>query len=157
MRDEAAGRRFRRDDASRYHLWIAIAARGFSVVGYDRDEILISRLDRQDLPILEPDLDRLLAANRNRIRFSNAPSEISRCDVVYIAADVPTDDAGDGDLIPIAALIDGVSRHLRDDAVLVVLCQVPAWFTGTISRVPHSRLFYQVETLAFWARGRASP
>jgi UDPglucose 6-dehydrogenase len=131
---------------------IAIAARGFSVVGYDRNESLISRLDRQDLPILEPDLDRFLVANRNRIRFSSAPSDVSRCDVVYIAADVPTDDAGDSDLIPIAALVDGVSRHLRDDAVLVVLCQVPPGFTRTISRVPHSRLFFQVETLIF---GRA--
>ena len=131
---------------------IAIAARGFSVVGYDRDESLTGRLDRQDLPIPEPDLDRFLAANRNRIRFSSAPSDVSRCDVVYIAADVPTDDAGDSDLIPIAALVDGVSRHLRDDAVLVVVCQVPPGFTRTISRVSHSRLFYQVETLIF---GRA--
>ena len=128
---------------------IATAAKGFSVVGYDGDEGLVRRLDRQDLSILEPDLDRLLVANRDRIRFSNTSSDVSACDVVYIAADVPTNDAGESDLVPIAALVDGISRHLRDDAVLVVICQVPPGFTRTISRVPHSRLFYQVETLIF--------
>ena len=33
---------------------IAAAARGFSVIGYDSDENLVSRLGGQDLPILEP-------------------------------------------------------------------------------------------------------
>ena len=131
---------------------IATAAKGFSVVGYDGDEGLVRRLDRQDLSILEPDLDRLLVANRDRIRFSNTSSDVSACDVVYIAADVPTNDAGESDLVPIAALVDGISRHLRDDAILVVLCQVPPGFTRSISSEPHSRLFYQVETLIF---GRA--
>ena len=91
--DGRARRRFRRDHASRHGLWDCHRSAGFSVVGYDREESLISRLDRQDLPILEPDLDRFLAANRNRSRFSSVPSDVSRCDVVYIAADVPTDDA----------------------------------------------------------------
>jgi UDPglucose 6-dehydrogenase len=131
---------------------IAAAARGFSVMGYDSDESLVSRLDRQDLPILEPGLNRLLATNRDRIRFSATLSDLSGCDVVYIAADVPTDDEGDSDLTPISALVDRVSQHLRDNTVLVVLCQVPPGFTRTISRVPHDRLIYQVETLIF---GRA--
>jgi UDPglucose 6-dehydrogenase len=131
---------------------VATAARGFNIIGYDADGSLASRLARHDLPILEPDLDRLLAANRDRIRFSGTASDLARCDVVYIAADVPTDDEGDSDLAPIAALIDCVSRHLRNGAVLVVLCQVPPGFTRAIAKVPHDRLIYQVETLVF---GRA--
>jgi UDPglucose 6-dehydrogenase len=131
---------------------IAAAARGFSVIGYDSDESLVSRLGGHDLPILEPGLDRLLATNQDRIRFSATLGDLSGCDVVYIAADVPTDDEAHSDLTPISALVDRVSQHLRDDTVLVVLCQVPPGFTRTISRVPHDRLIYQVETLIF---GRA--
>src|SRR5690348_13313705 len=97
---------------------IATAARGVSVMGYDGDKRLVSRLEGQNLPILEPDLDGLLAANRDRICFTAAPSDLSGCEVVYIAADVPTDDEGDSDLTPIAALIECVSRHLSDGAVL---------------------------------------
>jgi len=131
---------------------IAAAARGFSVIGYDSDENLVSRLGGQDLPILEPGLDQLLATNQDRIRFSATLSDLSGSDVVYIAADVPTDDEAHSDLTPISALVDRVSQHLRDNTVLVVLCQVPPSFTRTISRVPHDRLIYQVETLIF---GRA--
>jgi UDPglucose 6-dehydrogenase len=130
----------------------ATAARGCAVLAYDDDEDLIARLDRGELPIIEPGLNVLLAANRDRIEFGAVLRDLSRCDVVYIAADVPTDDEAQSDLAPIADLIERVSRHLRDDAVLVVLCQVPPGFTRRIASVPHARLLYQVETLVF---GRA--
>jgi len=131
---------------------VATAARGFDVIGYDADERLVRRLDCCELPILEPDLDRLLSASRHRICFSADARDLARSHVVYIAADVPTDGEGDSDLAPIATLVEEVSNHLRDAAVLVVLCQVSPGFTRSIATVPHNRLFYQVETLVF---GRA--
>src|SRR5690348_14429143 len=84
---------------------VAAAARGFTVWGFDADESVTERLRRHDLPILEPDLDRLLAANRDRISFSSRASDLAGCDLVYIAADAPTDDEGESDLGPIAQLI----------------------------------------------------
>jgi UDPglucose 6-dehydrogenase len=130
----------------------ATAARGFHVVGYDPDNDVAARLGRHELPILEPDLDRLLAANRDRVFFTANTGDLACCDIVYIAADVPTDEDGNSNLAPIAALIDRVSGRLRNDSVLVVLCQVPPGFTRSIAVVPHERLIYQVETLVF---GRA--
>jgi UDPglucose 6-dehydrogenase len=82
---------------------IAAAALGFRVIGHDAEANLVGRLDRQYFPILEPDLDRLLAANRDRISFSATASDLSDCDIVYIAADVPTDDEGASDLPAITA------------------------------------------------------
>jgi UDPglucose 6-dehydrogenase len=131
---------------------IAAAARGFGVLGVDDDGALLARLERGDLPIREPDLDALLAANRERIAFAGDPAEVRHCDIVYIAADVPTDDEAKSDLASIARLIDRIARHLNPNAVLVVLCQVPPGFTRRIAAVPPERLFYQVETLVF---GRA--
>jgi UDPglucose 6-dehydrogenase len=131
---------------------ITAAARGCTVLGYDDDAELVARLCRGELPISEPGIDMLLAANRDRIGFGAVLHELSRCDVVYVAADVPTDDEAQSDLAPIAALIERISRHLRDDAVLVLLSQVPPGFTRRIGSVPHNRLIYQVETLVF---GRA--
>src|SRR5215831_12218280 len=118
----------------------AMAARGFDVVGYDPDESLTARLDRHDLPVLEPDLDRLTAANRERICFTDDVGDLARCAVVYIAADVPTDEDGNSNLAPIDALIDCVSGRLRENAILVVLCQVPPGFTRSIATVPQERL-----------------
>jgi len=130
----------------------ATAARGFSVIGYTPDLALANDLQASRLPILEPDLDRYVAENASRIRFTSDAAALALCDIVYIAADVPTDDDASSDLSPILALIDTVANHLRSDAVMVVLCQVPPGFTRRITSVPHDRLIYQVETLIF---GRA--
>jgi UDPglucose 6-dehydrogenase len=131
---------------------LAAAARGASVVGYADNRELAARLGEGDMPIAEPGLDDLFATVRAQVCFTAAAAELRRCDVVYIAADVPTDDRGTSDLLPIAALIRQVCRHLREDAILVVLCQVPPGFTRGLDLWPQSRLFYQVETLVF---GRA--
>jgi UDPglucose 6-dehydrogenase len=131
---------------------VATAAHGFAVVGYDEDRALGERLSRHALPISEPGLDDLAAAHGDRLRFTGDVRRLATCDVVYIAADVPTNDAGESDLLPIKALIDRVSVALRHDAVLVILCQVPPGFTRALTAVPPDRLFYQVETLIF---GRA--
>lgn len=131
---------------------VATAARGFAVLGYDGDAALVARLNRHELPIVEPGLDELVTANKARLSFTAAAGDLGRCDVVYISADVPTDDAAQSDLAPIRALIGRVVASLRPDAVLVVLCQVPPGFTRGIAALAHARLVYQVETLIF---GRA--
>ena len=131
---------------------VATAARGFPVIGYDEDEDLVARLRSGAMPVVEPELDGLAAEHRERIAFTAEAGDLARCDVVYIAADVPTDDQAKSDLAPISALVARISRRLREDAVLVVLCQVPPGFTRAIGGVPPARLIYQVETLVF---GRA--
>jgi UDPglucose 6-dehydrogenase len=130
----------------------ATAARGFAVLGYDADAALVTRLRARQLPIVEPDLERLMTEYAGRMEFSADPVALRRCDIVYVSADVPTDDEAKSDLAPIRGLIDRVAAHLREDALLVILCQVPPGFTRALRDIAHERLFYQVETLIF---GRA--
>lgn len=130
---------------------VATAARGFRVIGFDADKALTQRLARRDLPVVEPDLDELLAKNTAACSFTSDAAALAGCDVVYIAADVPTDDSGRSDLAPIRALIADVTKALNPSAVLVVLCQVPPGFSRSLGFAA-TRLFYQVETLVF---GRA--
>lgn len=127
-----------------------LGARG-RVVGFDPDAALVARIGCGDLPVVEPDLDDLMARNRHRIDVAADPAALAACDLVYVARDVPTDDAGQSDLAPVQDLIALIQPHLRADACLVMLCQVPPGFTRRLS-VPPDRLFYQVETLIF---GRA--
>jgi UDPglucose 6-dehydrogenase len=129
----------------------AAAERGFAVTGFDPDEGRIRALRHGELPVREPGLPALLERNRPRLRFSHHAPALSACDVVYVAADVPTDDAGTSDLSSIRALVDRVVPALGADAVLVVLSQVPPGFTRALPW-PAARRFYQVETLVF---GRA--
>src|SRR5262249_40615068 len=90
----------------------ATAARGFTVLGYDADRDLVDRLRSGDMPIVEPALEELVAEHRERIGFTADEEDLARCDLVYIAADVPTDDQAKSDLAPIGVLVDRVTCRL---------------------------------------------
>jgi UDPglucose 6-dehydrogenase len=130
---------------------VAAAERGFATVCFDPDRALIRRLAAGELPVIEPDLPQLRARNAARLSFAADVAALARCDVVYIAPDVPTDDEGRSDLAGIDALLRTVRGGMRPDATLVVLSQVPPGFTRA-RQEPGLQLFYQVETLIF---GRA--
>lgn len=124
----------------------AAAGRGFRVVGFDPAVSHVESLGRGELPVLEPGLPELVADARGRLAFTADPAALAGCDVVYVAADVPTGDDGTSDLSPIRMLVAAAVPALRADAVLVVLSQVPPGFTRGLS-VSAERRFYQVETL----------
>ena len=126
----------------------ATAEKGFETVCYDVNDMGIAKLGRNELSIVEPDLSELLKKNADRIKFTSDVEALSSCDVVFVAADVPTDDLAQSDLGPINTLIDQVGSALRADAVLVILSQVPPGFTRSC-RHESRLLFCQVETLIF--------
>lgn len=130
---------------------IAAASKGFSTIGYTPDKSLAAALESGRLPVLEPNLDDLLAANRERIAFTADPARLQAADIVYVAPDVPTDDRGVSDLAPLDGLLELVLANTRHDAVIVVLSQVSPGFTRARQK-PGRILYYQVETLIF---GRA--
>ncbi|HLY89608.1 MAG TPA: hypothetical protein VKQ27_11550, partial [Acetobacteraceae bacterium] len=130
---------------------ICAAEKGFTVIGFDLDSARTSALTRGELPVSEPRLPELLQKNRERLLFTSDAAVLSSCDVVYVAPDVPTDDQGESDLGSINDMLEAVFARTRDNAVIVVLSQVPPGFTrGKL--VAGKILYYQVETLIF---GRA--
>jgi UDPglucose 6-dehydrogenase len=122
---------------------VCAAEKGFRVVCFDPGAARIA--------VSEPQLDQLAAKNAARLRFNASDDELRACDVVYVAPDVPTDDAGQSDLGPIDELLERVFAAARRDAVIVVLSQVPPGYTRGKQRDGRI-LYYQVETLIF---GRA--
>jgi UDPglucose 6-dehydrogenase len=128
----------------------AAAAAGFEVVALGAPDVTAA-LIRGELPVLEPDLPELIAQHRARLSFTAADADLARCDLVYIAVDVPTDDRGASDLTPIRDMVARVAKVLAPHALLVILSQVPPGFTASLP-FPPARRFYQVETLVF---GRA--
>jgi UDPglucose 6-dehydrogenase len=129
----------------------AAAARGFPTVCFDPDPALTGRLAAGDVPVREPDLDRYVAEHASRLRFTADAAALASCDVIYIAPDVPTDDAGSSDLSGILALIETIRPALAPETILVLLSQVPPGFTRGLG-LPPETTYYQVETLIF---GRA--
>jgi UDPglucose 6-dehydrogenase len=129
----------------------AAASKGFEVIGYDTDSKLIDALNNGELPVLEPGLPELVADNRKALSFTADPAALGRCDLLYLAVDVPTDAEGRSDLDAIRRMIAHVAPVLGREAALVVLSQVSPGFTRALA-MPPERLYYQVETLVF---GRA--
>lgn len=123
-------------------------ARGADVVCFDPDVALIGRLRRGVLPVSEPDLAEAFAANGERLSFSSSVDDLSRCDVVYVAPDVATDDAGGSDLSNLLMLLEIAEAHVPDRAVLIILSQVPPGFTRPRAST-RRHFYYQVETLVF--------
>lgn len=137
------------------HLGIVTAAglasTGFRVIAWDPDPARPRRLAAGAPMVSEPGLDDLLDAHRDRLTFTEAMDDLAAADLVYIAADVPTDDQGASQLDGIRSLVDAVTTVLNPSAILTILCQVPPGFTRR-QKQPADRLYYQVETLIF---GRA--
>ena len=130
---------------------VASAERGFDVICFDPDAARIGPLNDGRLPVVEPDLPEMFARQRARLTFTSDASQLQKCDVIYVAPDVPTDDKGASDLGPIGGLIDIVDAAMAPTGILVILSQVPPGFTRSLRR-PLQMRYYQVETLIF---GRA--
>ena len=129
----------------------ASAAHGFKVIGFHDDMELVNQLSRGNPHILEPGLTALLIEQQANINFSADSKSLAKCDIVYIAVDVPTDDQGASDLTPIHKMIKTATDAMQAKALLVILCQVPPGFSRQVDW-PAEQLYYQVETLVF---GRA--
>ncbi len=130
---------------------VSASEKGFSVICFDPDAARVAALVRRDLPVSEPQLDGLVAKNAKRLKFTSTATDLSACDVIYVAPDVPTDDSGRSEFGPVNILLDTVFAVSHTDAVVVLLSQVPPGFTRGWQR-PGRILYYQVETLIF---GRA--
>ncbi len=130
---------------------IAASEKGFEVVCFDTDATRIAPIRAGRLPVSEPQLDALAEKNTARLSFTSQASDLARCDVIYVAPDVPTNDQGASDIRPIESMLQAVFAAARPDASVVLLSQIPPGFTRAHQTAGRT-LYCQVETLIF---GRA--
>jgi UDPglucose 6-dehydrogenase len=112
-----------------------LAEVGNDVVCVDIDADKVARLERGEVPIFEPGLDDLVAANRKagRLRFTtDATSAIAHGTVIFIAVGTPPDEDGSADLSYVLAVARTIGRNLAHYAVVVNKSTVPV---GTADRV----------------------
>jgi len=112
---------------------------GHDVVCVDKDPAKIEKLERGEIPIFEPGLDRLLAKNveAGRLSFTmDLPSAIDGADAVFIAVGTPTR-RGDGyaDLSYVMAAAEEIARTADHYLVIVTKSTVPV---GTNRQVKHT-------------------
>ena len=130
---------------------IGAAEKGYEVICVDPDHLLINSLKIKKTQISEPQLNELWNKNDKRITFTSEAQLIKNCDLVYIAPDISTDNKGNSDLSAIDKLMNIALDSIKQNAVIVILSQVPPGYTRSKYK-DAINLFYQVETLIF---GRA--
>jgi UDPglucose 6-dehydrogenase len=112
-----------------------LAEVGNDVVCVDIDASKIERLGRGEVPIFEPGLDDLVAANAaaGRLRFTtDAAAAVAHGRIVFIAVGTPPDEDGSADLSHVLAVAHTIGRHLSRHAVVVNKSTVPV---GTADKV----------------------
>jgi len=78
---------------------VCFAHLGHHVVCMDVDEAKIARLERGEIPIYEPGLEKLVGDNAGRLSFTTSYDELlSQCRLLFIAVDTPPSPSGDADL-----------------------------------------------------------
>ncbi len=98
---------------------------GHEVVCRDIDPARVDALQRAEVPIYEPGIDRLLDRNRARLRFTLDLAEVTdRCRVVFVCVDTPPMHSGDANLSRVHAVVDELPRS-GERFVLVMKSTVP--------------------------------
>jgi UDPglucose 6-dehydrogenase len=76
-------------------LAAVLASRGFSVIGLDVNKVLVDALNAGKMPIIEPQLNELLAANRQRLSATmDAGEAIQKSDASFVIVPTPSDQTG---------------------------------------------------------------
>lgn len=112
-----------------------LAETGNDVVCADLDESKIERLRRNEIPIYEPGLDRLVEENQaaGRLTFTtDVPNSVTKAQVVFVAVGTPPDEDGSADLKYVLAAAETIGRNLTREAVVVTKSTVPV---GTARKV----------------------
>jgi UDPglucose 6-dehydrogenase len=98
---------------------------GHEVVCMDVDESKIARLQRGEIPIYEPGLDKLVADNAARLFFTTSyDTLLERCRILFIAVDTPPSPSGDADLSRVQHAVREIAAR-GGERLLVMKSTVP--------------------------------
>jgi len=76
-------------------LAAVLASRGFSVIGLDVNKTLVDALNAGKMPIVEPQLNELIAANRERLSATmDASQAVQQSDASFVIVPTPSDQTG---------------------------------------------------------------
>jgi len=116
-----------------------VTAAGFAHLGsevhcIDIDAGKIARLQAGEIPIYEPGLAEIVAANGVRMHFStNIADALEHARLLFVAVGTPPTYSGDADLSAVRAVVDAIPAS--DAHALVMKSTVPAGTGASIKRV----------------------
>jgi UDPglucose 6-dehydrogenase len=101
---------------------------GHNITCLDNNEVKISKLNKQILPIYELSLDEYLqkVLLAGRLKFTNIyNNELQNAEAIFITVGTPSKESGEADLKYVYDAIDKVSEHINKDCLIVIKSTVP--------------------------------
>ena len=120
-----------------------VTAAGFAELGsdvwcVDIDATRIERLRAGEVPIFEPGLEELLAAQRDRLHFTTELADaLEHVRLLFVAVGTPPTYSGDADLSAVHAVVDALPQS--GDHALVMKSTVPSGTGAAIRRTLDAR------------------
>ena len=136
---------------------------GHDVACLDIDEKKIEGLKNGEIPIYEPNLDKLLESTKATGKFpifTTDPEEaISHGEVIFIAVGTPPKENGEPDLRYLEACADTIAKHAKDDAIIINKSTVPVgsgnWVYMLIEQANPTLVFHVASNPEFLREGSA--
>jgi UDPglucose 6-dehydrogenase len=118
-----------------------LADLGNGVIGVDRDELKIDKLNQGQLPIYEPELGEMIQRNEQagRLIFTTSYDQgLQDAEFVFLCVGTPAGKEGETDLVDVEQAAIEVARRIHKPVVIVNRSTVPIgtgdWMTDTIKR-----------------------
>ncbi|NLE21276.1 MAG: UDP-glucose/GDP-mannose dehydrogenase family protein [Actinobacteria bacterium] len=104
---------------------VCFAHLGHDVVCMDVDEGKIAKLERGEVPIYEPGLEKLMADNAARLSYTTSyDALLEHCRILFIAVDTPPSPSGDADLSRVQHAVREIAER-GGQRLLVMKSTVP--------------------------------
>lgn len=119
-----------------------LAEAGNHVTCADIDADKVARLNRGDVPIYEPGLDRLMSRNleEGRLRFTTEAAEgVKTADAIFIAVGTPPGDDGSANLDFVREASRTIGDHIRPHTIVIMKSTVPVGTNRIVRREIASR------------------
>lgn len=115
-----------------------LAEIGHYVICIDNDEEKIEVLKKGEIPIYEPQLEKLVKKNmaKERLSFSTSIKEgVSRAKVIFIAVGTPPKENGEADLSSVEKVCSQIARNMKEYKLIVEKSTVPVQTGQWIKRL----------------------
>ncbi|TKJ47101.1 UDP-glucose 6-dehydrogenase [Candidatus Aerophobetes bacterium Ae_b3a] len=115
-----------------------LAEIGHYVICVDNDEEKIEVLKKGEIPIYEPQLEKLVKKNmdKERLSFSTSIKEgVSRAKVIFIAVGTPPKENGEADLSSVEKVCSQIARSMKEYRLIVEKSTVPVQTGQWIKRL----------------------
>ncbi|MEM9532099.1 MAG: UDP-glucose/GDP-mannose dehydrogenase family protein [Pseudomonadota bacterium] len=130
-----------------------LAEAGNTVVCMDVDQAKIDNLNNGRVPIFEPGLEPMVAANMaaGRLKFTaDAEAAVSHGEFQFIAVGTPPDEDGSADLQYVLAVARSIGEHMQGPKIIVDKSTVPVGTADRVAAAVAEVLTKRGEALDYW-------